>query len=1130
MSSSQEIVRSDDTRSSLVHRWAVAELQNLSFAGDCNALAQYVEILVENFCDTDTSDLEGLREHVRADLVDFIGADLARRFSDGLVKHLAEHEDFLNRDPDSDEPQPASSSDYVDITDHSALEEAGEPVDSAKATDAAEPAGTASPSEPETAVTAEPVNEPVKLEAPAHPLPSDVPTNNPSASKAPDDVKLPNPSEAAATPTEKKDEPESNVPSSSVAVPSTKQPSNDRDRLQRHAIRDRNNDRHPPHPEQQHHKDARGQHHPERSRIRDSQPSHRVKREPPQQVNDDVRRNTRPSVMDRLGARPDHSARLSQRDRDGNVRHTPSAKHTPHTQGRFNPSEREQARNHAVNERSGGPRDGPAYRSREYRTYRDSHDRPVRDTTSSPTRRHQSVENVHDRLGPRPSQSLKRARDEDVHPTRVTDAPASKRRSLDHDRRVQDTRPRQGQSLKRQRDEDDYEVRDVAPAKKRPSLESEKVEQNARPRSPKRAAVVVDKSNRRATPAETNPGAVHSQAPPLQPPMPTLEQMAPGVSWPFTPEMLAAMGMPPFFPLPLPGHISPVVTSNGIPLPPLQGPPFIPGAQPAGGKSPEATRAPGKPNSSGNSSSGAPSKHRHFILLARNIPSGNLMVGPIFAFFQRFGVVLDVVKAPPNKAFILFENRDSAFAALRSLEAVMGNRHISLAWARDSDFSEAGLAITNDGKLIERATGSDQNNHPHASSSAAPNAPNAPVAPAASAGSTTKARKSHSVDGSNEEPKAAVAQKGENKSPTKHVVRERGSASKGASNGLSADGSGIDPEAAADDLKRKRQKILAMRKEQEAQRAQRLERYQGLVKQQKDLFAELQDCTDEGTKLELVNKLRRAQNDALKVREEMKPSVQRVSDPVKSSVAGVVSPGHKGSAGPSAGGTASDGEALAKGRTLDGTPVRPKYGRDLSTFQVDNRPKVILVSGSVNVPEALAVAVFRDTERAVKVEDGWLIELSSRRAAESAMRAIGPLKRGFGPTATVQIVSRSLPASIPKVGTRVDAKASNGEGGSARGRRRMFSGTVNAPPQTQWNSGVSAGVSAGVERGSIHPVTGTRDVVSQGQAVFKGVAHEAQGVFRAAANQNPVAVTNDRVQQFQAPRPLADHGEDPMMD
>lgn len=57
-----------------------------------------------------------------------------------------------------------------------------------------------------------------------------------------------------------------------------------------------------------------------------------------------------------------------------------------------------------------------------------------------------------------------------------------------------------------------------------------------------------------------------------------------------------------------------------------------------------------------------------------------------------------------------------------------------------------------------------------------------------------------------------------------------------------------------------------------------------------------------------------------------------------------------------------------------GTLSRPKFGRNTSTFHVGSRPKAILVTGLECVPEAVAVAVFRDTRRMAKVEDGWLVD------------------------------------------------------------------------------------------------------------------------------------------------------------
>lgn len=125
----QIITPSDDTRSSFVYRWSVTELQNLSYDGDYNGLAQYVESLVEYFCDFDTTDLEALRKHMRIDLVDFIGAASAHHFSEGLVKHLVEHPDFLNQGPNLDKSPPASSSENEIFTHNRTIHRAVENVD-----------------------------------------------------------------------------------------------------------------------------------------------------------------------------------------------------------------------------------------------------------------------------------------------------------------------------------------------------------------------------------------------------------------------------------------------------------------------------------------------------------------------------------------------------------------------------------------------------------------------------------------------------------------------------------------------------------------------------------------------------------------------------------------------------------------------------------------------------------------------------------------------------------------------------------------------------------------------------------------------------------------------------------------
>lgn len=68
------------------------------------------------------------------------------------------------------------------------------------------------------------------------------------------------------------------------------------------------------------------------------------------------------------------------------------------------------------------------------------------------------------------------------------------------------------------------------------------------------------------------------------------------------------------------------------------------------------------------------------------IPSNNNRKELLKAHFQKFGEVVDIrVPSQGDRAFVQFSRRNSAEAALKSPEAVMGNRFIRLSWAkRDS--------------------------------------------------------------------------------------------------------------------------------------------------------------------------------------------------------------------------------------------------------------------------------------------------------------------------------------------------------------------------------------------------------------------------------------------------------------
>ncbi|PXF45271.1 Zinc finger CCCH domain-containing protein 41 [Gracilariopsis chorda] len=294
---------------------------------------------------------------------------------------------------------------------------------------------------------------------------------------------------------------------------------------------------------------------------------------------------------------------------------------------------------------------------------------------------------------------------------------------------------------------------------------------------------------------------------------------------PWPPGIVAQMGlMPPPFPPP-----------HGI-LPPV--PPLIPGmgTRGRGGfRSRESGRA-AMSHTAGNNPSAANSKYRHFILVAKAIPEDKMMIGPIYAFFQRFGMLKDVVRFPPDKAFILFDRRDSAQHALSSVDAVMGNRHIKLSWARDSDFAEAGLRLTDEGTLVEDEHPKKpanqhhhHNHHPHASAAAARTDPRP----------TPSEQKLRAESG--EKKVRQVAEEKERK------IKE-----------------------AEEDLKRKKEQIAELRRQQDERIAELTARKQQLLARQHEIFAKISSANDE-EKLRMKNELVAVQEETIQVQQQLKP-------------------------------------------------------------------------------------------------------------------------------------------------------------------------------------------------------------------------------------------------------------------
>lgn len=929
MATHEDVHQTNDIPSSLVHRWAVDELQRLSFTGDCNALAQYVEILIENYNDSENYDMDALRDHVRTDLVDFIGVDLAQKFSNGLIQHL------------SKEPRPTN---LADASESPRLTSPAPPTASANALPQLGHSGVESPQPKATAEKTPTVVEPSTTMQAANPVDTASIAVQP-AQQASIERQLHSHVRHSQGSSRDRDRREN--------LHHDRRP--DRDRYER-PVRERYDHRDRPNTRamQSHYR-----------REDDHLPSH----------SDNVNRPVRPSVMDRLGERTP-SSNHPPRDRGGTThgnfisRYPSRMSHPEHTGSKSQDYQR--FPNSSDHNNPENPLQTSENRNREYVTRQGIH--ASKRATYSPTRTGSMGRRLDSVIRTNPSQPFKRPRDENDQPSRDIDGPLLKRRS--------------GEGAKLQSF--------VAPA------------------SPKGSGGISNVPSGLPTPHVSTSLPV---PPPLpRPPhhLPSLEQIgASGVSWPFAPEMLGAMGLPPFLPVPsapFPPHGPP----KNIPVVPPRAVPFGSKPHATDGMKNDMTKRPTAKTSTAPNAKF--SKHRHFILLAKNIPPENLMVGPIVDFFQRFGNILDVVKSPPSKAFILFENRDSASAALRSVEAVMGNRHIWISWARDSDFTEAGLSVTEDGKLVE-GTAPAQANATRA------------TAPPVSTGLANKSdvtKRKGAVTQRNGAKETGSGDGGKHENGTSDDIEGEQKTNTAGSKSVPNEAKVMDPTAAADDLKKKREKIAAMRKEQEAQRMSRKERYNELIQRQKDLFAKVQNCTSPSDKVKLMEELRNVQKLALQVREEIKPSAPLSKNASQKPAINAGPNSGLGVKNTSAVGMMSvGGSSNPSDAEENGPPSQSKYGRNLSTFNVDNRPKVLLVTGSTtNITEALVTAVFRDTKQVLKVDEGWLIELSSRRAAESAVRAIGPLKRSFGPDAQAQIVARKLVSEQPA--TSVSMMGRNG--------------------------------------------------------------------------------------------------------
>lgn len=98
----------------------------------------------------------------------------------------------------------------------------------------------------------------------------------------------------------------------------------------------------------------------------------------------------------------------------------------------------------------------------------------------------------------------------------------------------------------------------------------------------------------------------------------------------------------------------------------------------------------------------SPAKDNYYVLGLRNVPRHLLKTLSIFKFFSTYGVPHNIQLITGGRAFIVFSQEESAWAAVESVEVVMNNPHIKLYWASARDFEAAGMKLTKRG-LFEQS-------------------------------------------------------------------------------------------------------------------------------------------------------------------------------------------------------------------------------------------------------------------------------------------------------------------------------------------------------------------------------------------------------------------------------------------
>lgn len=355
---------------------------------------------------------------------------------------------------------------------------------------------------------------------------------------------------------------------------------------------------------------------------------------------------------------------------------------------------------------------------------------------------------------------------------------------------------------------------------------------------------------------------------------------------------------------------------------------------------------------------------KYSVLAMRNVPEDKLKLPHILKFFEMYGTPDNVQLVTPDRAFIIYANRESALAAVKSVDAIMGNRHIKLGWATAMDYEIANLELTEDGVLKPRTNGRPKNDRRNEKSD--------------------RRGDHHKQENNGDDGGVKSADK---KSEMTEVRAGAQAAAQAAAQVAAQELKEKRKKAAEEDLRKKRQAIAEARAKQEEEKASLQARKKQLVEDQKRLVTEAKAATEQSLKVELLQKAKTIEAELKQVVAGLNPNAvtARQSQTVEASPHG----GHTNWAG--------------RGRGRGGNTIA---GERFKSFFVDNRPKTLQIMGATpGITVDVATNVFHETVGAERVGGFWLLRFANRRAAESALRARGPLKRGFGTGAMAQIIA-----------------------------------------------------------------------------------------------------------------------------